>query len=195
VIDNLEMSPAKPTESTALPTPLPPAGPTAFTIGFLTLLSDPSGVVGGYLLTNAWGRPLEFRMSTAVQPNRVQQILYGPTLTEYLHTDLIGKTLIEKTALAPALLVTDSVHALALRSRLNVPTLVIDATESVGLIKLSHARASVALAYSSRFASDRAAIEERLERVDPAVDLAEPFTRIREAVVEARKMGVTTRAA
>jgi hypothetical protein len=31
--------------------------------------------------------------------------------------------------------------------------------------------------------------------VDPAVDLAEPFARVREAVAEARKMGVTNRAA
>ena len=98
-----------------------PAGP--LTLGFLTLLTDNSGVLGGYLLTNSWGRPLEFRLSTAVQPNRVQQILYGPTLTEYLHAELIGKTLIEKTSAPPSLIVTDSVAALALRTKVNVPTL------------------------------------------------------------------------
>ena len=38
-------------------------------------------------------------------------------------------------------------------------------------------------------------ITQMLERVDSAVDLAEPFARIREAVAEARKMGVTNRAA
>ena len=41
----------------------------------------------------------------------------------------------------------------------------------------------------------RLAIESILERIDSAVDLAEPFARIREAVIEARKMGVTSRAA
>ena len=30
-------------------------------------------------------------------------------------------------------------------------------------------------------------------QVDPAVDLAEPFTRIRDAIGEARKMGVANR--
>jgi hypothetical protein len=34
-----------------------------------------------------------------------------------------------------------------------------------------------------------------LDRIDPSVDLAEPFARIREAVNEARRMGVTNRAA
>jgi len=47
----------------------------------------------------------------------------------------------------------------------------------------------------AKFASDEPTISARLEAVDPAVDLAEPFARIREAVAEARKMGVTSRAA
>jgi hypothetical protein len=46
-----------------------------------------------------------------------------------------------------------------------------------------------------KFAADRDLVTQLLERVDPAVDLAEPFARIREAVAEARKMGVTNRAA
>ena len=66
------------------------------TLGFLTVLHENAGYVGGYLVTNQWGRPLEFRLSTAVQPNRVQQILYGGTLLSYICADLIGKTLVDK---------------------------------------------------------------------------------------------------
>ena len=51
------------------------------------------------------------------------------------------------------------------------------------------------LAYLAKYPDDKAAIDERLDRVDSAVDLAEPFARIREAVIEARKLGVTSRAA
>ena len=58
--------------------------PAALHIGFLTVFAEANGYLGGYLVTNSWGRPLEFRLSTAVQPNRVQQILYGTTLAEYL---------------------------------------------------------------------------------------------------------------
>src|SRR5262249_20078249 len=75
-----------------------PPSPAVVTLGFLGVLQEPSGWLGGYLVTNGWGRPLEFRLTTAVQPNRVQAALYGPTLSEYLLADLIGKTLIEKTA-------------------------------------------------------------------------------------------------
>lgn len=166
-------------------------------VGFLTVVQEPSGWVGGYLVTNSWGRPLEFRLTTAVQPNRVQTVLYGPTLTEYLHVDLIGKTLIEKTSIKPDLIVTDSAATLALRERLEIPTLaVLYSSEPVpDAISFTHARSSVPLLIGSHFESDRPAIEAILERIDPAVDLAEPFARIREAVIEARKMGVTSRAA
>lgn len=170
----------------------PPSG----AVGFLTVVHDPTGVLGGYLVTNAWGRPLEFRLSTAVQPNRVQQILYGPTLTEYLHADLIGKTLVEKTATQPGLIVTDSLAALGLRSRVGIPVVAIGPrTESDEVVELAHPRSSIALLLSGKFPADWALIEARLEAIDPAVDLSEPFTRIREAIAEARKMGVTGRAA
>ena len=67
-------------------------------VGFLSVLHESGGYVGGYLVTNAWGRPLEFRISSAVQPNRVQQVLYGDTLAAYLCGELIGKTLADKPA-------------------------------------------------------------------------------------------------
>jgi hypothetical protein len=72
--------------------------PALSAIGFLTVLDEGNGYVGGYLVTNVWGRPLEFRLTSAVQPNRVQQILYGETLVPYLCGDLIGKTLVDKSS-------------------------------------------------------------------------------------------------
>src|SRR5438132_4143357 len=97
--------------------------PVHLHLGFLTVFPEATGFLGGYLVTNSWGRPLEFRLSTAVQPSKVQQILYGGTLTEYLCADLIGKTLIEKTNTAVQLIVTDSLDALPLRSRIDLPVI------------------------------------------------------------------------
>lgn len=173
----------------------PKNGPLA--IGFLAVLQEPTGWLGGYLVTNAWGRPLEFRLTTAVQPNRVQTALYGTTLSEYLHADVIGKTLIEKTGTKPDLIVTDSPPALALRSRIEIPviSLAMQSGTLAETVSLTHSRSATPLYTALRFESDREAISRLLDRVDPAVDLAEPFARIREAVSEARKMGVTNRAA
>ena len=172
--------------------------PNAVTLAFLTVVQEPTGWLGGYLVTNAWGRPLEFRLTTAVQPNRVQAALYGPTLAEYLLADLIGKALVEKTATKPDLIVTDAAAALGLRSRIDIPVLAVRPEAEpapADAARLTHPRSSAPLWLPARFESDRPAVAELLERVDPAVDLAEPFARIREAVAEARKMGVTSRAA
>ncbi len=171
--------------------------PATVTLGFLTVLQEPTGWVGGYLVTNAWGRPLEFRLTTAVQPNRVQSLLYGPTLSEYLHADVIGRTLVERTSIRPDLLVTDAAAALGLRSRVEVPVVALrpEGDLPAGTLPLTHARSSVPLVLPARFEADRPGVTQLLDRTDPAVDLAEPFARIREAVAEARKTGVTNRAA
>jgi hypothetical protein len=165
-------------------------------MGFLTVLQEASGWLGGYLITNGWGRPVEFRLTTAVQPNRVQTALYGPTLTEYLLADLIGKTLVEKTATKPDLIVTDVAAALPLRSRVEMPVAAIPTSPiPQDATPLDHPRAPKGLLVWTRFAADIPAIHDLLERIDPAVEIDEPFTRIREAIAEARKMGVTNRAA
>jgi hypothetical protein len=164
-------------------------------LGFLTVLQEPSGWLGGYLVTNGWGRPVEFRLTTAVQPNRVQAALYGPTLPEYLLADLIGKTLVEKTATRPDLVVTDVPAALPLRSRVEMPVVALRVAGAAELFAFDHPRAAGGLLLPARFATDRTAVAAVLDRVDTAVELAEPFARIREAIAEARKMGVTNRAA
>jgi len=172
--------------------------PASVVLGFLTVMQEPTGWVGGYLVTNAWGRPLEFRLTTAVQPNRVQTVLYGPTLTEYLHADVIGKALVEKTSIRPDLIVTDCPAVLGLRSRVEVPVIALRPDAEFlppDTRAITHPRSSLGLLLPAKFTSDEPAIAARLEAVDPAVDLAEPFARIREAVAEARKMGVTSRAA
>jgi hypothetical protein len=94
---------------------------TPLKLGFLTVLEEPSGYLGGYLVTNVWGRPLEFRLSTPVQPSRVQQILYGDTMRPYVCADLIGKTLIEKTATEAKIIITDCRQVLDLRRLIEIP--------------------------------------------------------------------------
>ncbi|CAN5366437.1 hypothetical protein BH11PLA2_BH11PLA2_47480 [soil metagenome] len=161
------------------------------TLGFLTVLQDATGFQGGYLVTNAWGRPLEFRLTTAVQPNRVQQILYGATLTDYIHADLIGKTLVEKTAVTPSLIITDVAAVLPLRAKVEMPVIALGDGETT----LKHDRSSTPLSFLTQFEADRDAIITLLDKLDSSMDLAEPFSRIREAVTEARKTGAITRAA
>ena len=50
-------------------------------LGFLTAIHlEHRGHVAGLLVTNKYGRPLEFQCTAPVRPNRTQELLYGPTL-------------------------------------------------------------------------------------------------------------------
>jgi hypothetical protein len=176
-----------------------PAVSAPLHVGFLTVLHEPTGYLGGYLVTNTWGRPLEFRLSSAVQPNRVHQILYGGTLKPYVCADLIGKTLLDKTATAVQLVVTDSEPALDLRLKVAVPVVWLAAADDPLGAALAAGGGCVRpagdgrgpLLCHPRFPGDVPAVRELLGRLDEGLDLAEPLGRIREAIAEARKMGVT----
>ena len=162
-------------------------------LGFLSIVEESSGFIGGYLVTNSWGRPLEFRLSSAVQPNKVQQILYGDTLRAYLAGEVIGKTLIEKTTTRTQCILVDQPMALELRRHVDVPVglwySIVDPDQPLpGLPVQSR------LYCHSQFPDDVSALLAIVANAGP-LDFGEPFARIREAMNEARKMGVTMRRA
>jgi len=162
-------------------------------LGFLSVFQDHHGYVGGYLVTNAWGRPLEFRLSSAVQPNKVQQILYGDTLGAYLCGEVIGKTLLDKTTTSVQCVLVDNPLALDLRLRVEAPVglwySIVDPDQPVPGLTVQPR-----LYCHPQFPEDVAALREQIDKLG-SFDFSEPFGRIREALSEARKMGVTTRAA
>src|SRR5437660_1347706 len=157
------------------------------------IVHEPSGYLGGYLVTNVWGRPLEFRLSSAVQPNRVQQILYAATLQPYLYADLIGKTLVDKSTVPVQLVVTDREPALDLRLKLEIPVVWLAPPDlppdaKAVLVRPATPGKNLLLAHP-RFPCDVERVRALLEQADGSLDLGEPFTRVREAIAEARKLG------
>jgi hypothetical protein len=174
----------------------PSSRPTAVQLGFLTVVQEGGSYFGGYLVTNTWGRPLEFRVSSAVQPNRIQQILYGGTLDDYLCGELIGRTLIEKMTIPVQLVLTDVRPALSLRLRIETPAVwvvpqgVEVPPDLVTVRPASEGRSALAVR-----PEDAARVPELLAGLDEGLNLSEPFGRVREAVAEARRLGVAGRAA
>ena len=160
----------------ALPAPAPTTN-----LGFLTILREGNGYLGGYLVTNSWGRPLEFRLSTAVHPNRVQQILYGQSLEPYVCAELLGKTLVDKTATTAGIILTDHAAALDLRCAWKSPS-----AWSATTIPSSRCRLMRTLPATCPYLRE---LRDRLTHFD----FAEPFVRIREAITEARRLGVAGR--
>lgn len=158
-----------------------------FRLGFLTAVEDAErGVVGGLLITNRFGRPLEFQCTTPVKPNRTQQILYGPTLRPYLLAEVIGRTLIDKVSVKPHLVLIEAPELLDLRTHVDMPVASFVARPS----KDDEAILRVGqqwLAFHAEFEADRAAVLKRSAQVPDTADLKEPFERIREALTETMK--------
>jgi len=177
-------------------------------LGFFTVLEhEQQGLIGGYLILNQAGRPLEFHCTAPVKANRAQQILFGPTLESYLYGEQIGQTLLGKSSLEPLVVCTDVELALTVRDYISLPVALVltdeeipkqasaespsciwrvDAAHRAGSHLNQFALGRNRLAVPAHRETDRQMISDRLENV-AGLDLSEPFERIREAVEEAHK--------
>jgi hypothetical protein len=105
---------------------------SAATLGFLTVLEHAQhGLMGGYLVLNPSGRPLEFHCTAPIKPNRAQQILFGPTLEPYIYGEQIAQALVNKSTHEPQLLCTDLRPVLAVRGLVPMPVALVLPPESL----------------------------------------------------------------
>src|SRR4051794_15882639 len=92
------------------------------TFGYLSVINSVEhGYFGGYLIVGPVGRPLEFHCTAPIRPSRAQQILYGPTLEPFLLGEQIAGAMLNAAKLGPALILANCEATLHVRSRLNVP--------------------------------------------------------------------------
>jgi len=170
-------------------------------LGFLTVVEHAElGLLGGYLLLNPAGRPLEFHCTAPVKANRAQEILYGPTLRPYLYGEQIGQTLLTRSKLTPLVVCTDSEPVLAARDFTHVPLVWVrpnsecriqNAEKEPGsdfcVLNSEFSLARNRVAVAPHYSSDEAAIRQVWPTQADGLDLLEPFARIREALEEAQK--------
>lgn len=168
-------------------------------LGFLSVKRHAEhGYFGGYLVLNLLARPLEFHCTLPVKATRAQELLYGPTLDDFICGEQIAKALVTKAKLKPKLVITDTQSALALANvdAMNIAMLQFDA-KPLGEGRLletpkSHLDArpvslgtgeNFRVPFDSTLTKER--IEEDLKPLAANFELAEPFQRICEALLEA----------
>jgi len=190
-----------------------------FRLGFLTAVEVADrGYVGGLLVTNRHGRPLEFQCTTPVKPNRTQQILYGPTLVPFILGELIGCTLIEKVSVKPHLVLTEQAEILEVRNYVTIPVACLadepvqsgsDVSNQSGDEETRENRISPhspqtlradgmsntvcigrqRFRFHEAHQSDPSSIEGKASAIPRDADLREPFDRVREALDESMRSG------
>ncbi len=169
------------------------------TIGFLSVRQHHEhGYFGGYLIVNQLARPLEFHCTLPVKPSRAQALLYGPTIHDFVCGEQIAKALIVKAKLKPDLVITDSVACLAASQVCDIPLVqltgelpAIAAGERLSLPASSAVPQHKFEAEGQTFAAladsrvTQPTLVALLSQLSDNFDLAEPFQRVLEALLEA----------
>jgi hypothetical protein len=157
-------------------------------IGFYSVeYSEHLGWIGGYLMLNAGGRPLEFHCTLPIRPSRTQEILYGATLRDQLIGEAIPTALLKQSKNQPLIFCSDQPEALRFADRADFP--VVLAANELNSSKLHVPTITIQTAQGTlrteaRFA-DR--VRDAMETLAELPDIEEPFARIREAIREAQQ--------
>jgi hypothetical protein len=65
-------------------------------LGYLLVTSPmPNVFIGGLMVTDSRGLPVEFRYTEPIQPSKIQQVLYGQVLSAYIKREVILETLLK----------------------------------------------------------------------------------------------------
>lgn len=159
---------------------------------------------GGVLVTDAQGKPLEFRCTSAIQPTVVQKTLYGGTLRAHMSVELTARPLL--AALKEkydAVLVTQN-DFIELRKLIEKPLLIVskqgstiatkqdsdNPTKSELLTSPSGKFEPVTVTCHWQHAEDIDATLPDLGNLFSRFDLIEPFSRIGNALKLLHEQGV-----
>ena len=96
-------------------------------VAFLDLASFEEGAAyrGACLVTDAYTQPVEFRVSGAIRPTKLQKVLYGESLHRYICIDLVGLPIVQTLEIKPQVLVVRDAEFLKLRPLIDIPVLCI----------------------------------------------------------------------
>lgn len=105
-----------------------------YSIGFIGIESDPktSNTIGGFLITDNTGVPVEFLLTKTVRPTPAQRILYGKRLQSYLSVDLCARQLIDDVKTRPGVIFVESELMLALHRFTDIPVLWLQTPTELG---------------------------------------------------------------
>ena len=155
--------------------------------------------MGGAMVTDAYGLPLEFRYTEPVRATKLQRILYGDVLEKYIHGDVIAGNLISRLDQKPELFlvsdpaVLDAVQAsgrkAAQLSASRVPPLKEfgawqDISETEYFLQVTDSGSPVRVRLPGRGPDDalRAEVTRLLTEIGRTMDPTEPVARIEAAI-------------
>ncbi len=168
------------------------------TLGYVLSQAVAEGVfMGGAMVTDAYGLPLEFRYTEPVRATKLQRILYGDVLEKYIHGDVIAGNLISRLEQKPEMflvsdpVVLDAVQAAGRKAvqitASRVPPLKEagawqDISDTEYFLQVTDSGSPVRVRLPSPDAALRAEATRLLTEIGRTMDPAEPAARIEAAI-------------
>ncbi len=150
-------------------------------IGYISVEIENEKHTGGLIIVDDRGIPVEFKYTEPVQPTQLQKIIYGKSLEEYLHVEIIAKSLLSKVENKPAVFLTDDMKLIEAGEEVFYITRTIDdSTAEEGEYVIS------APGMKYRLIGKGALSEETLKEIENFAehfDILEPFQRLHKALV------------
>jgi len=108
-------------------------------IGYIVARETGGSVfIGGLLVTDELGLPLEFRYTDPISPTKLQKIIYGNALNRYLIVEVIAKSLLESLSDKPDIFITDSRMILELGKLFGSPLISIQESDESPFPEIGH---------------------------------------------------------
>ncbi len=149
---------------------------------------------GAILITDIDTKPYEFRITSPVRASFFQRALYGNTLDDYMHIDLISVPLIKELREEVDLVIISSPPLLRIRPKISIPVALISGDEKPSDNKSDEDKAKTEKLFTitthNEFPSESSIAQSLLVPIMEKRDLLEPFERIKTALIEAHKQKV-----
>ena len=141
--------------------------------------------VGGILISDYYGIPVEFKYTEPIKPTNLQKILYGKSIEKYLTVDVLSKKLIISIQEKPrfilvrdmTLLQTQSKYPLIFLESIKKETTDADATDD--RYRSDMIGKEYKIVYVNNLTSDE---HQWLTTISKEIDILEPFSRLKEAL-------------
>lgn len=83
-------------------------------LGYFKMYSEKEMYLGGLMVVDHRGIPVEFKYTDTIKPSKLQKVLYGGVLEKYLKEEVIIGNLIEKLEIRPEVYVVDKLENMVL---------------------------------------------------------------------------------
>ncbi len=152
-------------------------------IGYLLVEKIENKHIGGILVINDLGIPVEFKYSEPITPTKLQEIIYGNSLEYFLHVEIIAKGLVQKLENRPELILVNDPNLIFDKNIVMLtilPQIVPEKKENnEAIINVNNSSIRITFQENSKIDEN---IIQKIADTATKIDIIEPFDRIERAL-------------